>query len=128
MQLVDWDASGAHDLIGSARLSINDILERARQQTRIPLSYKKSAPGSAGTISFANPDMSESMSFMDYLRAGLNIDFSVAIDFTLSNREPSLPESLHYRGNGDTPYEAALKGVGSVLAFYNASQCVVPDI
>ena len=123
MQLVDWDASGSHDLIGSAQVSVNAMASLAKTGTRVGLSYKRTAAGTAGEVSFANARMTELMSFMDHLRAGLVIDFSVAIDFTLSNRDPSDPKSLHYRGAGDTPYEAAIKGVASVLSFYNATQC-----
>ena len=123
MQLIDWDASGSHDLIGSAQVSVNAMASLAKTGTRVGLSYKRTAAGTAGEVSFANARMTELMSFMDHLRAGLVIDFSVAIDFTLSNRDPSDRKSLHYRGAGDTPYEAAIKGVASVLSFYNATQC-----
>ena len=34
--------------------------------------------------------------FVDYVRAGLDIDFCVAIDFTSSNGDPRVPGTLHY--------------------------------
>jgi Copine len=123
-QVMDWDEDGTNDLIGSARLSVDDILRRAcGTGARVPLLYKQTASGTAGEITFANASIAETKSFLDHLREGLLIDFSVAIDFTLSNKEPNDPASLHYTGYGDTLYETALKGVGSVLAFYNATQC-----
>ena len=104
-------------------MSIHAMESLSRSGTRVPLLYLKAAAGTAGEVSFANARLSEHMSFMDHLRAGLIVDFSVAVDFTLSNRAPEIRNSLHYRGAGDTPYEAAIKGVASVLSFYNASQC-----
>jgi len=35
-------------------------------------------------------------SFLEYVFGGCDIDLSIAIDFTLSNGQPSHPESLHY--------------------------------
>jgi copine 5/8/9 len=117
---MDWDDDGSHDLIGTAHLSVNEILERGRIQSRVPLLFKHA---SAGELSFTNAVVSEPMSFIDHLRAGLHINFSVAVDFTKSNGDPWLPESLHFRGHGDTQYEAAIKGVASVLSFYSSTQC-----
>lgn len=34
--------------------------------------------------------------FLDYVNAGLDIDFCVAIDFTSSNGDPRIPGTLHY--------------------------------
>lgn len=41
------------------------------------------------------------------------------IDFTASNGVPSDKKSLHYTGNGLSPYEKALSSVASILLDYN---------
>ena len=41
-----------------------------------------------GTIEFADFQLIEVPSFLDYLGAGLRISFAVAIDFTASNGNP----------------------------------------
>jgi hypothetical protein len=46
----------------------------------------------------------EKPSFIDYLRSGWQINLHVALDFTASNGESSLPTSLHYLG-GFNQYE-----------------------
>jgi hypothetical protein len=35
-------------------------------------------------------------SFLDYVFGGCEISLAVAIDYTLSNGDPSNPDSLHY--------------------------------
>ena len=42
----------------------------------------------------------------------------MAIDFTASNGESSLPTSLHYLG-GYNQYESAISAVGSILEMYD---------
>ena len=37
----------------------------------------------------------ERTTFLDYVYGGCEIDFSVAIDFSVGNGEPNIPETLH---------------------------------
>lgn len=60
--------------------------------------------------------------FLDYIRAGAEIHFVVAIDFTGSNGDPAYPDSLHYldpQGRILNPYEASLLAVGNILKPYD---------
>ena len=68
-------------------------------------------------------DCIKNYSFIDYLRGGMQINFSVAIDFTGSNGRPELQNSLHYLG-GPNPnaYEVAIKSCGSIVAYYDYDQ------
>mmetsp|Transcript_8489 Transcript_8489/g.13088 ORF Transcript_8489/g.13088 Transcript_8489/m.13088 type:complete len:539 (-) Transcript_8489:113-1729(-) len=64
-------------------------------------------------------------SFLDYLSGGLELQLSVAIDFTGSNGDPRKPGTLHYinRHNGQlNSYEKALSSVGSIIARYDHDQ------
>lgn len=49
-----------------------------------------------GTIKFSNCTIEDRVSFLDYIMGGCEIGVHVAVDFTLSNLNPSDPESLHY--------------------------------
>lgn len=62
--------------------------------------------------------------FVDYLSGGLEINLSVAIDFTGSNGDPRIPGTLHYicPGNQLNDYEKALTAVGSIVARYDSDQ------
>ena len=59
--------------------------------------------------------------FLDYIRGGLRIHFVVAVDFTVSNGDPTLPESLHYydRDRPENPYTMAIKTIGDIFQDYD---------
>uniref|UniRef100_F1L3T1 Copine-8 n=1 Tax=Ascaris suum TaxID=6253 RepID=F1L3T1_ASCSU len=59
-------------------------------------------------------------SFLDFIRSGTQIHFSVAVDFTASNGNPLNPDSLHYiHPHKFNPYMTALCSVSSVIEKYN---------
>jgi len=76
--------------------------------------YKNSGVLRIGTF------MEEEHTFLDYLRGGYDINFTVAIDFTASNGKPHLPSSLHYN-NPMQPnqYVQAITSVGKVIQDYD---------
>ena len=59
-------------------------------------------------------------SFLDYVMGGCQINFTVGVDFTASNGDPSHPQSLHFidpvRPN---EYTHALWAVGGVCQDYD---------
>ena len=78
--------------------------------------------------------LAREVTFLDYIRAGTQMHFAVAIDFTSSNGDPREPTSLHYlhpqeggtgSGNGNcakqNQYELALYAVGEIISQYNTS-------
>ena len=52
------------------------------------------------------------------MRSGWQINLHVALDFTASNGESSLPTSLHFLG-AFNQYEQAIQSVGSILEVYD---------
>ncbi|KAL9239401.1 hypothetical protein vseg_013730 [Gypsophila vaccaria] len=62
--------------------------------------------------------------FLDYLAGGCELNFMVAIDFTASNGNPRLPDSLHYIDPSGRPnaYQKAIMEVGGVLQFYDSDK------
>ena len=59
--------------------------------------------------------------FLDYIRGGLRLHFVVAVDFTVSNGDPTQPESLHYydRDRPENPYTMAIKTIGDIFQDYD---------
>ena len=57
-------------------------------------------------------------SFIDYIRGGMQISLSIAIDFTASNQPPKDPKSLHYLGDNNL-YEKAIKSCGEIVGNYD---------
>ena len=67
--------------------------------------------------------LTKNYSFVDYLKAGMEIGLSIAIDFTNSNGNPKDENSLHYI-NGPEPnqYERAINSCGNIVGFYDYDQ------
>ncbi|EPS66268.1 hypothetical protein M569_08509, partial [Genlisea aurea] len=60
--------------------------------------------------------------FLDYLAGGFKLNFMVAIDFTASNGNPRLHDSLHFidPSGRPNPYQRAIQDVGGVLQYYDS--------
>ena len=67
--------------------------------------------------------LTKNFTFIDYLKSGVEIGLSVAIDFTNSNGNPSDPSSLHYIYGGEpNQYERAINSCGNILSYYDYDQ------
>uniref|UniRef100_A0A8C7ZQP2 Copine Va n=1 Tax=Oryzias sinensis TaxID=183150 RepID=A0A8C7ZQP2_9TELE len=61
--------------------------------------------------------------FLDYIKGGTQIHFTVAIDFTASNGNPSQSTSLHYMNPYQmNAYAMALKAVGEIIQDYDSDK------
>lgn len=62
--------------------------------------------------------------FVDYLAGGLELELSIAIDFTGSNGDPRTPGTLHYiHPDGQlNDYEKAITAVGGIIGRYDSDQ------
>ena len=71
----------------------------------------------------SNSFLTRNYTFVDYLKAGVQIGLSIAIDFTGSNGNPNDPRSLHFIG-GQEPnqYERAIYACGNIMAYYDYDQ------
>lgn len=77
--------------------------------------YKNSGVFELLSISFI-----EEKGFIEHLRGGLELNFSVAVDFTGSNGDPKQSTSLHFLNpHAPNSYETAMWAVGSVIADYD---------
>jgi len=67
--------------------------------------------------------LTKNYTFVDYLKAGVQIGLSIAIDFTGSNGNPQDPRSLHFiRGQEPNQYERAIYACGNIMAYYDYDQ------
>ena len=62
------------------------------------------------------------VTFIDYIKAGVEIQLYIGIDYTSSNLPPNDPRSLHYQGNQMNDYEQAILSCGMILAYYDYDQ------
>ena len=67
--------------------------------------------------------LTKEYTFVDYLKAGVRIGLSIAIDFTGSNGDPKDPRSLHFiAGAEPNQYERAIYSCGNIMAYYDYDQ------
>lgn len=93
---------------------VNSVLFKVSQ-----LAQKQDFAGQqGGNLKFTAANLVQIPTFLDYLHAGLQLNLSVAIDYTGSNGVYTSPTSLHFMGP-ENQYEAALWNVGLILQDYD---------
>ncbi|KAJ0790255.1 putative C2 domain, von Willebrand factor, type A, copine, C2 domain superfamily [Helianthus annuus] len=127
IECFNFNSNGKHDLLGKAQKSIAELekLSSSKQGENLflPVYIGKDHQSKVLKSQLFVDEFSESVrhSFLDYLLGGCEMNFMVAIDFTASNGNPRLPDSLHYVDHSGRPnaYQKAIQEVGDVLQFYD---------
>nr|XP_025036081.1 copine-6-like [Pelodiscus sinensis] len=104
----DYNTSGKHDYIGEFTTTFREMQEVS--------SGKEAAPLSPFQVEKVH-------TFLDYIMGGLQIYFSVAIDFTASNGDPRSEHSLHFINPKEpNEYLKALSAVGEICQDYDSDK------
>jgi hypothetical protein len=119
-------SGGKTEIIGEATKTVRQIgvLDVPQNQmmvngSNIAVPISDSKGKARGTIKLVQFIVKEEFSFLDYIRAGLSFDLSLAIDFTGSNGNPTSPQSLHYIQPGcNNQYISSIRSVGSIVFGY----------
>ncbi|KAG5523157.1 hypothetical protein RHGRI_035094 [Rhododendron griersonianum] len=128
IECFNFNSNGKHDLLGKVQKSIADLekLHSVGQgehlfSTAIGHNQNKVLKSRLFVDKFSE---SVQHTFLDYLSGGCELNFMVAIDFTASNGNPRLPDSLHYNDPSGRPnaYQRAIFEVGEVLQFYDSDK------
>ena len=129
MECFDWDKDGTHDLIGEALTTLTRLSEGPNSNgNRYELvnqrrKSKKKHYKNSGILMLRTFNVGTRMSFLEYVRSGTQIHFTVAVDFTASNGNPQDPSSLHFRNpNGINPYVIAIRAVGEIIQDYDTDK------
>lgn len=121
----DYDSDGSHDLIGMFHTSLTQLQAVPAEFECIhpEKQKKKKSYQNSGTVRVKVCQVATEYSFLDYVMGGCQINFTVGIDFTGSNGDPSSPDSLHYLSpNGVNEYLTALWTVGNVIQDYDSDK------
>nr|XP_056707886.1 copine-9 isoform X2 [Euleptes europaea] len=128
IDVYDWDRDGSHDFIGEFATSYRE-LSRAQSQFTVyevlnpRKKCKKKKYVNSGTVTLLSFAVQSEFTFVDYIRGGTQLNFTVAIDFTASNGNPSQPTSLHYMSPYQlSSYAMALKAVGEIIQDYDSDK------
>ncbi|XP_027857985.1 copine-9-like isoform X2 [Xiphophorus couchianus] len=121
----DYDS---HDFIGEFTTSYRE-LSRGQSQFNVyevlnpKKKGKKKKYVNSGTVTLLSFKVESEHTFVDYIRGGTQLNFTVAIDFTASNGNPSQPTSLHYMSPYQmNAYAMALKAVGEIIQDYDSDK------
>lgn len=130
IECFNFNSNGKHDLLGKVQKSLAD-LEKLHSTGQGDHLFVPTTVGHDHQTKVLKSQLfvdkfSESVShtFLDYLAGGCELNFMVAIDFTASNGNPRLPDSLHYIDPSGRPnaYQKAILEVGEVLQFYDTDK------
>lgn len=125
----DYDSDGSSDLIGSFTTSVAEMMQAAsNKELSWPCINSKKAGKkgykNSGTVFLMSCIITKDYSFLDFILAGLQVNFTVAIDFTGSNGDPRDSQSLHcIHPNHPNQYIQAIQTVGTVIQDYDSDQC-----
>ncbi|KAG0045598.1 Copine-8 [Gryganskiella cystojenkinii] len=119
IEVKKFKENGQHVTIGNTPVFTFAELMNTSMPKKMPLS-----PMPAGTdLLIRRMIVTEPPSFLDYLAGGIPLNLVVAIDFTQSNGDPRLPQSLHYKNpSGENDYTRAIRSVGNILQCYDTDK------
>ncbi|KAM5156592.1 copine-3-like [Mantella aurantiaca] len=125
----DYDRDGSHDLIGIFQTNMSKLKEASRS---MPVEFdcinerkkqKKKKYKNSGVVSVKHCQITVEYTFLDYIMGGCQMNFVVGIDFTGSNGDPRLPNSLHFISPyGVNEYLHAIWSVGLVIQDYDSNK------
>lgn len=130
IECYNFNSNGKHDLLGKVQRSLVD-LEKLYSGGQGENLFLSAAVGHDSLTKVLKSRLfvekfTESIqyTFLDYLAGGYELNFMVAIDFTASNGNSRLPDSLHYIDPSGRPnsYQRAIVEVGEVLQFYDSDK------
>ncbi|XP_062420287.1 copine Va isoform X2 [Pungitius pungitius] len=128
VEVYDWDRDGSHDFIGEFTTRYKDLCRGLNQinvyeVVNAKKKIKKKRYINSGTVSLLSCNVESEHTFLDYIKGGTQIHFTVAIDFTASNGNPSQSTSLHYMNPYQmNAYAMALKAVGEIIQDYDSDK------
>ncbi|VDI40200.1 Hypothetical predicted protein [Mytilus galloprovincialis] len=126
----DWNSDGSVDLIGEFTTTISEISRGPGSSNQYGLinpkkKEKKKKYVDSGQVYLMSNKIEYQHTFLDYIQTGsTQMNFTVAIDFTASNGNPSNPSSLHYLNPYGSPnqYSAAIMAVGEIIQDYDSDK------
>jgi len=129
IQVDDWNSSGSHSHIGEFQSSVKSLQESGRGSA-IPLvnQKKRSKKGDkykhSGLLIINSIVLELRPTFLDFIQGGMELSFTVAVDFTGSNGNPQDPRSLHFNDPTGAPnqYVTAIRAVGDIIQDYDSDK------
>ncbi|PWA71563.1 calcium-dependent phospholipid-binding Copine family protein [Artemisia annua] len=130
IECFNFNSNGRHDLLGKVQKSLVDLEKLSSgghgEHMFVPITVGKDHQTKVLKSQIFVDKFFETVNhtFLDYLDNGFEMSFMVAVDFTASNGNPRLPDSLHYIDPSGRPnaYQKAILEVGEVLQCYDSDR------
>lgn len=131
--IYNYNPKGDHELLGRIEMNTNELLNVSGTVKKIPMKKlssnqrtitskktdKKKYDSSAAAVHIYQVKMNAVYSLTDYIKGGVHLNCSIAVDFTLSNGDPFDQSSLHFLDeNSKNEYVKVLQQVGAWMAHY----------
>ena len=122
-ECLDYDSETKSELIGVCEVTTAELIEGHEYPFVNPGVLQHGRPKLTGYFCVKKFELVEEESFIDYLRNGMNINLSVAIDYTTSNGLYTDSSSLHcIRPDVLNEYEQAIETFGTILSGYDSDK------
>ncbi|XP_073233601.1 copine-3-like [Porites lutea] len=125
----DWDSDGSHDFIGSFTTNLREMCSvQPPKEVQWPSmnekkQKKKRGYKNSGVIFLSKCEVVKVSSFLDFIQGGCQLNFTVGIDFTASNGDPTKSTSLHFMNPyAPNEYMQALMAVGEIIQDYDSDK------
>uniref|UniRef100_A0A914Z1J4 Copine-3 n=1 Tax=Panagrolaimus superbus TaxID=310955 RepID=A0A914Z1J4_9BILA len=123
----DNDGDTKHDLIGITKINVNKLASGDIRELDLINQKKKEKKGpkykNSGKLKFIAAKLEQEYTFLDFIHGGLELDFTVSVDFTSSNGAITQPNSLHFcNPHSNNEYQMAIKAVLEICQAYNKTK------
>eukprot|EP00826_Nyctotherus_ovalis_P040002 TRINITY_DN388_c0_g1_i9.p2 TRINITY_DN388_c0_g1~~TRINITY_DN388_c0_g1_i9.p2 ORF type:complete len:340 (-),score=79.69 TRINITY_DN388_c0_g1_i9:863-1882(-) len=98
IELYEYFSNGNHKLLETRDFQFVSIIDGFKWESKV------------GVIVFKDVSVEKRASFLEYLFGGCQISLAIAIDFTASNNDPDMPNSLHSTNLQKNQYVQAIRG------------------
>jgi len=110
IELYEYSSKGDHKLAEFKDFQFSNILDGFKWQSKV------------GLIIFKDVSIEQRASFLEYLFGGCQISLAIAIDFTASNGDPDMANSLHSTDPAKNCYMQAIRSIGDILQEYDSDK------
>eukprot|EP00826_Nyctotherus_ovalis_P039998 TRINITY_DN388_c0_g1_i5.p2 TRINITY_DN388_c0_g1~~TRINITY_DN388_c0_g1_i5.p2 ORF type:complete len:496 (-),score=137.72 TRINITY_DN388_c0_g1_i5:197-1684(-) len=110
IELYEYFSNGNHKLLETRDFQFVSIIDGFKWESKV------------GVIVFKDVSVEKRASFLEYLFGGCQISLAIAIDFTASNNDPDMPNSLHSTNLQKNQYVQAIRAIGDILQEYDSDK------
>lgn len=110
--VIAFDIYTDNNFIASQEMTVNDLLQGKNTYTI----------GDFNVIILVSENKRQQKTFIELIKDNLQLNLEIGIDFTGSNGNYRLPNSLHYISDKPNFYEKAIRECGDILANYDSDK------